>query len=108
MISAKEAREQTEESIDKCQERAELWALNEQGYFEDRILRAAAEGSYSTDYWWTHSLLKEADITPHLAANALVRQLQILGYTVYVDEYWQGYSDTCLKIDISWEERWDE
>lgn len=108
MINAREARNYTDKNIDKCQERAELWAANEQSYIEDRILRATAQGKYFTDYWWSHSLLKEADITPHSAANALVRQLQILGYTVYADEHWQHAGLPCLKIDIFWEESIDE
>jgi hypothetical protein len=108
MISAKEARSYTNKNIDKRQERAELWAANEQNYLEDRILRATAQGAYATDYWWSHSLLKEADITPHSAANALVRQLQILGYTVYADEHWRHDGMSCLKIDIFWEESMDE
>lgn len=108
MISAKEARSYTNKNIDKRQERAELWATNEQSYLEDRILRTAAQGRYTTDYWWSHSLLKEADITPHSAANALVRQLQILGYTVYADEHWRHDGLSCLKIDIFWEESMDE
>ena len=108
MINAKEARSYTDKNIDKRQERAELWATNEQSYLEDRILRATVQGKYFTDYWWSHSLLKEADITPHSAANALVRQLQILGYTVNATEYWQYNGDVCLKIDIAWEESIDE
>ena len=105
MITAKEARTLTKNTIGNRLERARTWATNELTYLENKIHQAIERGEFETSYWWSWELLKEASITIEEAKSALISILSNLGYNLDY-EYWNcSKSENAFKIFISWDNK---
>ena len=105
MINAEEARVLSNKVNNSKEKIAREWALNECSFLEDRIRRAADEGKYDTDYWWSKELLEETGLTQRLAWEALKETMNIFGYTV--NATFNCGAKGLLKIYISWEREKD-
>ena len=105
MITAQEAKTLSDRNCELRQHQAEEWARGELEYIEDSIQRAIKDGKYNTDYWWSHEILKEADIRFDMAAIALKAIFKELGYSIHCD--WNDMIDACdslvFRIIINWE-----
>jgi hypothetical protein len=105
MITAQEAKILSDSNYELRKNKAEKWAQGELEHIEDSIQRAIEDGKYSTDYWWSYEILKEADIKLGMAANAFKAIFKELGYGIHCD--WNTMIDECdspvLRIIISWE-----
>jgi hypothetical protein len=101
MITAKEAKRQTNQIQHQLKEKAVKWVEDEWEFVDNKIKEAISKGLYETSYWWSNELLKEVDIHKNYAAEALAEKAYSLGF---VQEIWKNYSNqNVLRIEVRWE-----
>lgn len=101
MISAKEAREKTDQIRQRFQDNAQTFVNDELYLIEKRILLAISEGNCTTDYWWSKSCFDEAETQREYVIIALKRTLKALEYklgNIVLNTHGAG----SLEINISW------
>lgn len=104
MINAKEVTRISQEAEAENKQKALNWVSDELYYLEKRILKAAKEGKYNTEYWWDKNILKNAGLTQGDAKNALEEVLSNFGYhTAYAFNY-PNADGIVFKVYISWGE----
>lgn len=108
MINAKEVIRISQEAEAKNKAKAIEWVNDELYYLEKRILEAAKEGKYATEYWWDKNILKNAGLTQGDVKNALEEILSNFGYsTAYCFNY-SNADGIVFKVYISWGAKEDE
>ena len=101
MITAKEAKKQTNQVQHQLKEKAVKWVEDEWKFIDDKIKEAISKGLYETSYWWSNELLEEADIHKDYAAEALAEKAYSLGF---IQEVWKNYSNqSVFRIEVRWE-----
>ena len=102
MIAAKEAKRLTKQKEEQVKLKAIEWAKSELHFLEERINEAIANCKYSTDYWWSLEILKDAGLTQRDARIGLEHVLSLLGYHT---EYCFNWSNEMVfRVIISWGE----
>lgn len=101
MITAQDAKRLTEQKEEQVKLKAINWVKSELHFLEARINEAIAQCKYSTDYWWSKEILKDAGLTQKDVRTGLKHVLSSLGYYT---EYCFNWSDEMVfRVIISWE-----
>lgn len=73
-----------------------------EAYLEPRIKEAAKVGNYSTDYFWSQEIFKDAQVLPYDFSDELKAFLEELGYVVEIDAVLAMGIIKNIKIIIRW------